>query len=141
LGANEVIPEEFETSIEIFARVLRQYLIPREDIERQIAAIRSDSYEMLRQLQPRPLMFFEVQRQLLEMEVETFRIQTEAPAAGKSLAELRLREKFGVTALAIQRHGEMRPNPWGGTLLQAGDLVITLGKPTQLADAAHLFRA
>jgi voltage-gated potassium channel Kch len=36
LGANEAIPEEFETSIEIFARVLRRYLVPREDIERQM---------------------------------------------------------------------------------------------------------
>jgi CPA2 family monovalent cation:H+ antiporter-2 len=140
LGANEVIPEEFETSIEIFARVLRQYLVPREDIERQIAAIRSDSYEMLRQLQPRPLMLFEVQQRLPELEVETFRIQAEASAAGKSLADLRLREKFGVTVLAIQRDGEMLANPWGGTLLQPGDLLITLGKPAQLADAAALFR-
>jgi CPA2 family monovalent cation:H+ antiporter-2 len=140
LGANEVIPEEFETSIEIFARVLRHYLIPREDIEHQIAAIRSDSYEMLRQLQPQPLRFFEVQRQLPELEVDTFRIQAEAPAASKSLADLRLREKFGVTVLAIQRDGETLANPWGGTLLQTGDLVITLGKPTQLADAAQLFR-
>lgn len=140
LGADEVIPEEFETSIEIFARVLRQYLVPREDIERQIAAIRSDSYEMLRQLQPQPLMLFEVQRQLPEMEIETFRIQDEAPAAGKSLAELRLREKFGVTVLAIQRHDETLANPWGGTQLQAGDLVIILGKPTQLTETAGLFR-
>jgi CPA2 family monovalent cation:H+ antiporter-2 len=140
LGANEVIPEEFETSIEIFARVLRHYLVPREDIERQIAAIRSDGYEMLRQLQPPPLMFFEVQRRLPDLEVETFRIQDDAPAAGKSLAELRLREKFGVTVLAIQRNGETLANPWGGIQLQAGDLVITLGKPTQLAETATLFR-
>jgi CPA2 family monovalent cation:H+ antiporter-2 len=140
LGANEVIPEEFETSIEIFARVLQRYLVPREDIEHQIAAIREDGYEMLRQLRPSPLPFPEVQRQLADLEVETFRIQPEAPAAGKTLAALRLREKVGVTVLAIQRDGETLTNPWGGTSLQAGDLVITLGKPTQLADAAALFR-
>jgi CPA2 family monovalent cation:H+ antiporter-2 len=140
LGANEVIPEEFETSIEIFARVLRQYLIPREDIERQIATIRADSYEMLRQLQPPPLTFFEVQRQLPDLEIETFRLHDEAPAAGKSLAKLRLREKCGVTVLAIRRHDEIVANPWGETVLEAGDLVIMLGKPTELAAAASLFR-
>jgi K+/H+ antiporter YhaU regulatory subunit KhtT len=60
---------------------------------------------------------------------------------GKTLGELRLREQLGVTVLAIQRDGETLTNPWGGTALQGGDLVITLGKPMQLADAAPLFRS
>jgi monovalent cation:H+ antiporter-2, CPA2 family len=141
LGANEAIPEEFETSIEIFARVLRRYLVPREDIERQIAAIREDGYEMLRQLRPPAILFPEIQRHLADLEVETFRIATQAPAVGRTLAELRLREQVGVTVLAIQRDGVTLTNPWGGTSLQAGDLVITLGKPTQFAEAAPLFRS
>jgi monovalent cation:H+ antiporter-2, CPA2 family len=141
LGANEAIPEEFETSIEIFARVLQRYLVPREDIERQIAAIREDGYEMLRQLRPLPISFPEIQQHLADLEVETFRITAEAPASGKTLAELRLREQVGVTVLAIQRDGETLTNPWGGTALRAGDLVIALGKPTQFAEAAPLFRS
>ena len=120
--------------------MLRRYLVPREDIERQIAAIREDSYEMLRDLRPPPLSFAEVQRQLADLEVETFRVNEGAPAAGKTLAELRLREQLGVTVLVVQRDGETLTNPWGGTLLLAGDVVITLGKATQFAEAAPLFR-
>ena len=30
LGANEVIPEEYETSVEIFSRVLEKYDVPRD---------------------------------------------------------------------------------------------------------------
>jgi CPA2 family monovalent cation:H+ antiporter-2 len=141
LGANEAIPEEFETSIEIFARVLRRYLVPREDIERQIATIREDGYEILRQIRPPPLALHEVQRHLADLEVETFRIEAEAPAAGRTLADLHIREHLGITVLAIQRDGETLTNPWGGTLLQAGDLVITLGQPRQFAEAAPLFRS
>jgi CPA2 family monovalent cation:H+ antiporter-2 len=48
LGADEVIPEEFETSIEIFTRVLTKYLVPQQEIEAFIRLIRSDNYEMLR---------------------------------------------------------------------------------------------
>ncbi len=48
LGANEIIPEEFETSVEIFARVLAKYRIPRDRIEALVAQIRSDGYELLR---------------------------------------------------------------------------------------------
>ncbi|HEY4651506.1 MAG TPA: cation:proton antiporter, partial [Pontibacter sp.] len=51
LGADEVIPEEFETSIEIFTRVLSKYLMPRDEIERFTQLIRADSYDMLRSMQ------------------------------------------------------------------------------------------
>lgn len=42
LGADEVIPEEFETSVEIFSRVLSRYLVPQDEIERLIAQVRTD---------------------------------------------------------------------------------------------------
>ncbi len=47
-GAHEVVSEEYETSIEIFTRVLTAYSVPRDDIERVITEIRTDRYEMLR---------------------------------------------------------------------------------------------
>ena len=53
VGANEVIPEEFETSIEIFTRVLMEYLLPHDEIERFIAEARADGYKMFRGLPKR----------------------------------------------------------------------------------------
>jgi CPA2 family monovalent cation:H+ antiporter-2 len=49
LGANEVVPEEFETSLEIFARVLRRYDVPEGSIRAQAEQARSAHYELLRQ--------------------------------------------------------------------------------------------
>jgi CPA2 family monovalent cation:H+ antiporter-2 len=49
-GANEVIPEEFETSVEIFTRVLDKYEIEREQIDKLVTEIRSDNYEVFRTL-------------------------------------------------------------------------------------------
>ena len=46
LGADEVIPEEFETSIEIFTSVLRNYLVPRSDIADFAECILSPNYEL-----------------------------------------------------------------------------------------------
>jgi K+/H+ antiporter YhaU regulatory subunit KhtT len=96
---------------------------------------------VLRQLRAPPLPFAEIHRHLADLEVETFRVEAESPADGKTLAELRIREKVGITVLAIQRHGKTFTNPWGETSLQTGDLVITLGKPTQFAAAAPFFRS
>ena len=48
LGASEVIPEEFETSVEIFSRVLRQYGVSRQSIDQEVEEVRKEGYAMLR---------------------------------------------------------------------------------------------
>ena len=52
-----------------------------------------------------------------------------APAsmAGKSLAEMRLRERRGVTVLVVKRNEELLVSPDGGTVLRRGDLLVVLG--------------
>jgi CPA2 family monovalent cation:H+ antiporter-2 len=47
LGANEVIPEELEASIEIFGRVLRLYDVPGEMVRQLMAESRRDDYGVL----------------------------------------------------------------------------------------------
>lgn len=48
LGADEIVPEEFETGIAIFARVLRERGIAPEIVARHAEEIRSLGYQMLR---------------------------------------------------------------------------------------------
>ncbi len=52
LGANAVIPEEFETSVEIFSRVLREYHVPDHVVSQQEELIRSGTYRILRERGP-----------------------------------------------------------------------------------------
>ncbi len=47
-GADEVIAEEFETSIEIFTRVLARYHVPANVIRAETRALRGERYAMLR---------------------------------------------------------------------------------------------
>ena len=48
LGADDVIPEEFETSVEIFTQVLKRFHVPRNIIDAQIKIIRGECYGILR---------------------------------------------------------------------------------------------
>jgi len=48
IGADEVIPEEFETSVEIFTRVLQAYAVPSDSVKKLVGEIRADNYEALR---------------------------------------------------------------------------------------------
>ena len=48
LGADAVVPEEFETSIQIANRVLEEYEVPRAEIDRLIEEVRVEGYQVLR---------------------------------------------------------------------------------------------
>lgn len=51
LGANEVIPEEFETSIQIFRRILEHYQFSLPEIEFFAEELRISGYDLLRRTQ------------------------------------------------------------------------------------------
>ncbi|MDO9097850.1 MAG: cation:proton antiporter [Candidatus Methanoperedens sp.] len=133
LGANDVIPEEFETSIEIFSRVLHRYFIPANEIEKHIGVVRKDGYEIFRSAQQKYTVFPELKQHLPDIEIETIRIDEASPLAGKSLAEVGFRKKHGVTVLAIQRDKETITNPSGDVQLQGQDIVILVGTKDSIA--------
>jgi len=52
LGADQVVPEEFETSIEIFGLVLQDYHVPVHSMAEQLERVRREGYALLRRGQP-----------------------------------------------------------------------------------------
>ncbi len=138
LGANEVIPEEFETSVEIFTRVLAKYLIPRDEIEALVAEIRSDGYEMFRSLFKESSSFSDLNLQLPDVEISTLRVVERSPIVGKSLSEIELRKKYGVTVLAIRRNSQILSNPNVNIPLCANDVLFVLGSSDKIAEVTSL---
>jgi CPA2 family monovalent cation:H+ antiporter-2 len=138
-GAGEVIPEEFETSIEIFSRVLRNYLVPRDLVERSIREIRETGYEMFRAIHDLHRPAEDLRKYVRGLNMEIFRVQEGSPLEGHSLAEADLRSKTGATVLAVQKDSEVHPNPSPSTRLISGDVVLVLGTSEQLAKAGPLF--
>jgi CPA2 family monovalent cation:H+ antiporter-2 len=139
LGANEVIPEEFETSIEIFSRVLSKYLIPRHEIEALIGETRADGYQMFRSLSKESTSFGDLKHYLPDVEVSTIRITEGSPVRGRSIGQSELRKKHGVTVLAIRREGQLISSPDADTFLKENDLLILIGAPAKLTSACTLF--
>ena len=58
--------------------------------------------------------------------------------AGRSLAEIELRKKYGVTVLAIRRDSQDISNPNVTLPLRANDILIVLGAPDRVAKVAGL---
>ncbi|HEU4767696.1 MAG TPA: NAD-binding protein, partial [Pyrinomonadaceae bacterium] len=132
LGADEVIPEEFETSIEIFSRVLKELGVPRHLIQHQVAAVRDEGYEMLR-LPSLPLVdLAEISAALGAVSTESFLVPPDSPAAGKTIGELKLRTKTGVSVIAVMHDGSAEVNPGPETMIDSDDVVVLLGSPEKI---------
>jgi len=138
LGANQVIPEEFETSVEIFARVLQEYHIPRNVISLQVDLVRKEHYGTLRGLHLRGKRLDELSQFLAGTTTDILLILEGSPAAGKSLEELQLRSRSGVTVIAAVRNGASVHNPGPEFRLEAGDVLVLLGSHKDLDQAAQI---
>lgn len=139
LGVNEVIPEEFETSIEILSRVLRRYLLTHDEIERCVSRVRSDSYEMFRSLSRKHSQAAGISGLLSDVEISTYRIGLKSPLVGTRLRDGIIRDRSGATLLMIKRDESVIPNPDPVWELLEGDVVLLIGTSDQLAAASQLF--
>lgn len=135
IGANEVIPEEFETSIEIFSRVLHRYGTARNIIERQIGEIRRQGYEVLRSSSLPMIQLTDFADALDGTATETIYLTHKSPALGKTLAEVNLRNQTGVTVVAAVRDNATEINPGADFRLQAEDILVLLGEAEKIEAA------
>jgi CPA2 family monovalent cation:H+ antiporter-2 len=140
LGANQVIPEEFETSVEIFARVLQEYHIPRNVITLQVDLIRREHYGTLRGLRLQGKQLDALNQFLVGTTTDIFSILEDSPVAGKKLGEIDLRSRCGATVIAVVRDGKSYHNIGPDFSLAAGDMVILLGDHKALDDAVEIFK-
>jgi len=136
-GANEVVPEEFETSIDIFTSVLARYDVPRPEIEELVAAARRDGYALFTTPMERAVPSLDVLFKRPGAELETMVLQEGSPFIGRSLAEIDMRRRFGVTLLEIDRGTEVLLNPSGDVRFLVGDTIVVMGPHDRRARFAH----
>ncbi len=143
LGADEVVPEEFETALEIFSRTLRKLLVPRDMVEKFVREARVDGYGALLTPQGGEVASEEKAEALSIIagaDLEVLRIEDGSPLAGKTLEEANLRRHTGATVLALRSGAEFQSNPPVTAMLSPGTVAIVFGTPEQVAQAAKLFR-
>lgn len=128
MGADEVIPEEFETSIEIFSRVLHNYLVPVGELEHLIHVIRSDNYRMFQAQSPVPRTISS--SKVPAIKISCVEVQADGgDVVGKTIAAAEIRKRYGVSILAISRKNEMIHSIMPGEKILQHDLVYISGDP------------
>jgi len=139
LGADDVVPEEFETSIEIFSRVLGKLHLPRNIINLQVQIIRKECYGMLRGTCPAGRPLSEMVTDILAAgTVETYFVPAGAWYTGRTLGEMDLRGKTGATVAAVVRGEKPFPGPGPEFVFKAGDILVIVADHKSM-DRAFVF--
>lgn len=140
LGAEEVVVEEFEASIELFAKALEIYRIPVHRIWEETEAVRTEHYGMLRGTAAPNLRLDAVKDLGIHDALELVEIADGARVIGLDAASLELRTRTGAVQIAVVRDGRpiYRPDP--EYHYRAGDTVVLVGDRESLDRAISLFR-
>jgi len=134
LGADEVIPEEFETSIEIVMRLLRTFHVPGNILATQLRALRDEGYRLLRDPDAREIEADRLTAIVGAGTFDTFLVLPESFANGKTVAELDVSRHTGVRVPLLVRDGAPRvPSP--EEPLASGDVVVLVGPHEHLVAA------
>jgi CPA2 family monovalent cation:H+ antiporter-2 len=140
LGADEVIPEEFETSIQIFTRVLSRYLVPYDKIQSLVSHIRAHNYEVLCGDKPNSPYPPHLQPQIPDMVFVALPVQRAAgKMIGKSIVDSGLRSKFNVTVLAIRRNKRYLTQITPDMTIETDDMLYLFGSPSKIAEVNRFF--
>ena len=131
-GANQVIPEEFETSIEIFSRVLREYHIANNIIEQQVELARLEGYSMFRGLSLDITTMKKFSTYLTASLTESFHVLEGSWCHKKSIQELRWKKDSDAKLIAVVRNDELQANPAPDFRFEEGDIIVIFGRHASL---------
>lgn len=140
VGADEVIAEEFETSLEIFSRVLHHYDIPSNVIEREVRAARLEHYGLALGDAETSAGALDALASLgIHRALDIVEVEPGAQAVNEHPAALQLRSRTGATVVAIARDGVAHVAPEADFRFRAGDSVVLVGDDHALALARLVF--
>ena len=141
LGADEVVVEEFEASLELFKRALEGYEIPAGRIAHELDAVRSEHYGLLRGTAAPDLALDALRHLGIHDALALVEVEAGSPSIGENARSLDLRRRTGAIQVAVVREGVpvYRRDP--SFRYAPGDTAVLVGDRESLDEAAVLFRA
>jgi len=135
-GADQVLPEKLEIAIDLLNRILVKRLIPQKEVNRILTHIRNTSLGVFsdKDMVNQPSVLDEFPN----ISIQAIRVDPHSRVEGKSLLDIDLRKKTGVTLLAIRRGSDIIEHPVPETIFKSDDIAYFLGNPEQINFASEL---
>jgi K+:H+ antiporter len=140
LGADEIVAEEFETSLEISGRTLRRLGFPLPWVESETDEIRSSREDAFRRFRAPDVAAERLEEALGGTRIEFVSVGLDWKARNKTLRDLGLRAAGGAILLAAVRDGKAAVTPGGDFVVEANDNLLLLGTDTALEKSLEVLR-
>ena len=136
-GAHEVVPQELEASVEILVRVLRHFVVPDDEVGRQVQKVRGEIAG--RRAAAVPMAGADLTQLVPGLGFGVYRVAPGSRVVGRTLADAGVRRHTGCSVVAVRRGDRTLGAIVPETSLEVGDTVVVVGPQTRLADAAAMF--
>lgn len=140
IGASDVIPDEFGSSLEIFTRVLQKANVSHDSLAHCINEMRAEGYEALRLHNQAIESASAFSLDPSEAKIEVIKLQEGSSLIGKTILESGLKRAYGLTVIMIKRDGKSITTVAADTALQAADSLVVIGTPDDLQKARLIFQ-
>jgi CPA2 family monovalent cation:H+ antiporter-2 len=141
IGADEVIPAEFETSIELFSRILNFYHMPKTLIGQYSDKFRKDHYRLFIKGETPKRLFHDTIAVMPNVDYESYIIESGSPAMNSSVKTLDIQNKTGAHMIAVRRGNKTILGLSSDFIFQKGDIIFLIGDKSSLENANRLFFA
>jgi CPA2 family monovalent cation:H+ antiporter-2 len=133
-GAAEVVPDTFESSLMLASHAMLLAGVPVRRVVGQLRAVRGERYRLLRGFYHGASDEAADLDEANQPRLHTVSLEAGAYAVGRTLVELDLGAREAEVT-AVRRRGIRADEPGPETRLQAGDVVVLLGRPDALEKA------
>ncbi|WP_462268385.1 cation:proton antiporter domain-containing protein [Desulfobacter sp.] len=133
-GIQEVVQPEFEAGLQFTRQALLYLNIPATDIQEYTEAFRRELYGPFFNMPRGDHTMFQLQKAGDLLELNWIKLVADSPVIGRTIKELSLRTKVGISVVGVMHDGALHPNPNADFQFNAGDLIAVMGNAQQLAD-------
>jgi CPA2 family monovalent cation:H+ antiporter-2 len=125
----EVVQPEFEASIEIIRQSLMILDVPLTKIINFTDEIRHQNYSDFKIDKIKNTISDNIKNTPFLLEMTWLEVLKNSGITGKSIKEMSIRSKTGVSVVGILRNNEFIPNPEPGFIFKTGDRIAIIGLP------------
>ena len=125
----EVVQPEFEASLEIIRKSLMLLDVPITAIYGFTDDFRRQNFSNFRIENVQHSLLANIRKTPFLLEMSWIEVPEDSKISGKSIKEMAIRSKTGVSVVGILREDEFTPNPDANFIFKAGDFVAIIGLP------------
>ncbi|HEU5011310.1 MAG TPA: cation:proton antiporter, partial [Roseiflexaceae bacterium] len=126
-GIRQIVQPELEAGVEIVRQALLHFDISAVEVQELTDAERDQHYRSLEAARPGADVLRQLQRVRSAFDIAWFTLSDTSPLIGKSISESDIRQRTGVSIVAILRDERVITNPAPEMTFRAGDSAAVLG--------------